>query len=123
MASNSGAGESRRGAGRKRKFEVAQGQRTVAIRLETSKPQAKAMGHRTWVVSLSPSALRVAITSISGITGAVRMQMAMLFAYYKRMYAPRRACARSTLVLVVNFISGHMRNRAIAPLSYSSKIS
>ena len=37
MASNSGAGGSRRGAGRKRKkFDVAQGQRTVAIRLETS---------------------------------------------------------------------------------------
>ena len=36
MASNSGAGGSRRGAGRKRKFDVAQGQRTVAIRLEMS---------------------------------------------------------------------------------------
>ena len=36
MANNSGSGGSRRGAGRKRKFDVAQGQRTVAIRLETS---------------------------------------------------------------------------------------
>ena len=36
IASNSGAGGSRREAGRKRKFDVAQGQRTVAIRLETS---------------------------------------------------------------------------------------
>ena len=36
MASNSGASESRREAGRKRKFDVAQGQKTVTIKLETS---------------------------------------------------------------------------------------
>ena len=36
MASNSGADGSRRGTRSKRKFDVAQGQRTVAIRLETS---------------------------------------------------------------------------------------
>ena len=36
MASKSGAGGSRRDAGRKRKFDVAQRQRTVTIRLETS---------------------------------------------------------------------------------------
>ena len=36
MASSSDAGGSRRGAERKRKFDVAQGRRTVAIRLEMS---------------------------------------------------------------------------------------